>query len=163
MLNPDVLRQIEEQAARNGNGVKRAPAAVGTAPIKEDTGQLIPVAAQSPSYFGRGAKVLMYFRDFPQELAISVPDKQEVIIGRVTPNSPMSPDVDLESFNAGYYGVSRMHASLQRRGETLLISDLDSRNGTFLNGERLSPHEMRALKDGDQISFAKLLTLIHFG
>jgi hypothetical protein len=45
--------------------------------------------------------------------------------------------------------VSRNHAVLERRGRGVEIVDLNSENGTFVNGERVS---RRVLADGDVIS-----------
>lgn len=45
--------------------------------------------------------------------------------------------------------VSREHARLTVRGEVVLVQDLGSRNGTLVNGERLSAPA--ALNDGDRI------------
>jgi DNA-binding NtrC family response regulator len=43
-------------------------------------------------------------------------------------------------------GVSRAHAELYRQGPLVVVRDLGSRNGTFLNGERV---EQAALSEGD--------------
>ena len=49
-------------------------------------------------------------------------------------------------------GVSRFHARLERSAQgTLVVSDLGSSNGTFLNGRRLSRPE--PLHDGDRVRF----------
>lgn len=54
--------------------------------------------------------------------------------------------------------VSRQHAEVRRTGHGYLLADLDSRNGTFVNGERLGedPHPLR---DGDEIVIAGVETL----
>ncbi|MEM1180240.1 MAG: sigma 54-interacting transcriptional regulator [Acidobacteriota bacterium] len=39
-------------------------------------------------------------------------------------------------------GVSRHHAVLRRRGERWLLEDLESKNGTFVNGQRVSRTEL---------------------
>jgi HD-GYP domain-containing protein (c-di-GMP phosphodiesterase class II) len=52
--------------------------------------------------------------------------------------------------------ISRRHARLLRRGDTWVIEDLHSRNGTFLRGERLSPGAWRSLHDGDELSLASV-------
>jgi pSer/pThr/pTyr-binding forkhead associated (FHA) protein len=46
--------------------------------------------------------------------------------------------------------TSRRHAALQAAGGALYITDLGSRNGTFLNGKRLA-NEGIELKVGDQV------------
>ncbi len=45
--------------------------------------------------------------------------------------------------------ASRRHAEIQRTHGQYVLSDCDSRNGTFVNGERIS--EPHVLRDGDEI------------
>jgi len=47
-------------------------------------------------------------------------------------------------------GVSRRHANLQRVGNTYVVEDENSANGTFVGGVKVTRHE---LKDGDVIQF----------
>jgi diguanylate cyclase (GGDEF)-like protein len=54
-------------------------------------------------------------------------------------------------------GVSRQHASLRYDGKSMWVSDLDSRNGTFVNGTRLT--EAVQLKDGDKIQVGRTTVL----
>ncbi len=55
--------------------------------------------------------------------------------------------------------VSREHACIRRAGKRLILEDLGSTNGTFLNGERiLSP---AALRDGDRITIGELTFEFH--
>jgi len=50
--------------------------------------------------------------------------------------------------------VSRQQAELRQDGRFWTVKDLDSSNGTFLNGERLGPDSL-PLRPGDAISFGK--------
>ena len=47
--------------------------------------------------------------------------------------------------------VSRFHAQLIQRSDQILLEDLGSGNGTFLNGKPLEASSPAALKDGDRI------------
>jgi molecular chaperone DnaK (HSP70) len=51
--------------------------------------------------------------------------------------------------------ASRFHAEIHTAGEELEVVDLGSTNGTFLNGERLPPHQPVKLAAGDEIIFGK--------
>lgn len=53
--------------------------------------------------------------------------------------------------------TSRHHAEVRREGAQYILYDLDSKNGTLVNGQRITrPYR---LTDGDQISVAPLHTL----
>ena len=54
-------------------------------------------------------------------------------------------------------GVSRYHARIRLEGEQAVIEDLSSKNGTFVNGERLPGPYL--LSDGDQIRVGAILML----
>lgn len=55
--------------------------------------------------------------------------------------------------------VSRRHARITRRDDQWLIEDLDSTNGTFLNGSYLAKPE--TLSEGDAIGLSDAVTLIY--
>jgi DNA-binding CsgD family transcriptional regulator len=56
-------------------------------------------------------------------------------------------------------GVSRVHAVLERFGDTWCVRDLGSRNGTFVNGGRIIGEQ--ALRSGDEILLGRLRLLFH--
>ncbi|MBE2248755.1 MAG: FHA domain-containing protein, partial [Myxococcus sp.] len=55
--------------------------------------------------------------------------------------------------------VSREHASIIVDEETVLITDLESSNGTFFNGERVMKH---VVSDGDVVQFGNEQVTFHF-
>ena len=48
--------------------------------------------------------------------------------------------------------ISRHHAVVLRAGATTIIEDLNSTNGTYINGVRVT---RRALKNGDLVALGK--------
>jgi DNA-binding NtrC family response regulator len=86
-----------------------------------------------------GRAYLLIFEDNSVR-SFDLPQAGQVVIGR-------SPDVTLQLIDQS---ASRQHASLEIRGGELLLSDLGSRNGTRVNGERIA--EPRQLITGDVIS-----------
>jgi DNA-binding winged helix-turn-helix (wHTH) protein len=70
-------------------------------------------------------------------------DEGENIIGREALGTP---------------DVSRHHARIDVDGDRISIEDLGSKNGTFVNGERIGDRMM--LKDGDQIVFGRTRAIV---
>lgn len=88
----------------------------------------------------------------------------ELIIGRSTKGSVLSPDIDLTNRQASEMGVSRLHLSINYDAEhqAVLVSDLGSANGSYLNGQRMMPKEVRVLRHGDELRLGKLVLLASF-
>jgi pSer/pThr/pTyr-binding forkhead associated (FHA) protein len=59
--------------------------------------------------------------------------------------------------------VSGMHARLEKKDGLLLVTDLDSTNGTFINEQRLKPGAVTPVPPGSYITFGiSAITLISF-
>ncbi|MDD2957334.1 MAG: DUF6382 domain-containing protein [Lachnospiraceae bacterium] len=83
----------------------------------------------------------------PEQYPDIILNQRKTIIGKMRGQA----DVIL-SFDS----ISRIHASLECRKKQCFVIDLNSMNGTFVNGVRLAPQEEVELRDGDKISFALL-------
>jgi 3',5'-cyclic-nucleotide phosphodiesterase len=55
--------------------------------------------------------------------------------------------------------ISRRHFAIGGSGDEFYIEDLNSKNGTMVNGERLAPGVRRTLNPGDEISVGNVLQL----
>ncbi len=55
--------------------------------------------------------------------------------------------------------VSRLHAQLDYDHEQVVITDLGSRNGTYVNGRRLESNEPCRLRAGDKINVGQVCTI----
>ncbi|HWP31834.1 MAG TPA: FHA domain-containing protein [Fimbriimonadales bacterium] len=58
--------------------------------------------------------------------------------------------------------VSRKHAEIIFENNTLILKDLGSTNGTFVNGEKLEPNVPRQLKHGDKVEFGGVPLTVQF-
>jgi pSer/pThr/pTyr-binding forkhead associated (FHA) protein len=83
-------------------------------------------------------------------------NRTEFTLGRVSEGQPVMPDVDLTPYQAYANGVSRLHAVLKRNGPRVVVKDLGSANGTYVNGKRLTPETERLLNHGDIVALGKL-------
>ena len=80
-----------------------------------------------------------------------LPDAGPIHLGQGVSVFGTSPTVDV---NLDNQYVSRRHFQVSNQDGVFFIADLDSTNGTFLNGERLTPQEERRLRDQDLIGLA---------
>jgi serine/threonine-protein kinase len=86
--------------------------------------------------------------------------KESSLVGRSDPHSNIFPEVDLSRFDP-QTKISRRHARIFRKGDTYLVEDLGSVNGTVINDTlRLAPHQPRALESGDKLRVGE--TTLHF-
>jgi serine/threonine-protein kinase len=86
--------------------------------------------------------------------------KDNNLVGRTDPHSNVFPEIDLSRFDPETK-VSRRHARIWREGETFLVEDLGSVNGTVINDSvRLAPRQPRVLDSGDKIRLGE--TTLHF-
>ncbi|MGB0383689.1 MAG: FHA domain-containing protein [Ardenticatenaceae bacterium] len=58
-------------------------------------------------------------------------------------------------FEGSIKTISRQHFKISQSGEGLRLIDLNSTNGTQVNGEKLSPHTAKFLRHGDIVRLAR--------
>ncbi len=104
--------------------------------------------AQSPAW------ISLHLLDSGQILPVT--DRNEFTMGRVSENQPIMPDVDLSPFKAFDNGVSRLHAVIRNNSGNVIIMDLGSSNGTYINGTRIVPNIEQPLRHGDIVALGKL-------
>lgn len=145
--------------------------------ICANCGHLLPVgerarAAQMPpavhalqrsvhwgtAYFGEESVLLLRVAHTGQHFEVSL--RRECVLGRAS--ADRRPDIDLTGYDAVEMGVSRRHVRISRQFGTALIEDLGSLNGTFLNGERLLPHQSRVLRHDDELQLGRLVLRVSF-
>ena len=69
-----------------------------------------------------------------------------VTVGRIATN-----DVPLDDVS-----VSRFHAWIQKNAKDWVLCDADSKNGTFLDGQRLAPNQKLPIKDKSKLKFGEV-------
>ncbi|NDJ77553.1 MAG: FHA domain-containing protein [Chloroflexi bacterium] len=70
--------------------------------------------------------------------------------------------VDLTDLKGLQHGVSRAHCRLQRQSAHLVVVDLGSANGSYLNSEPLLPHREYVVAHGDKLILGTLHLTISF-
>lgn len=88
--------------------------------------------------------------------------ERAMVIGRLERERPLPVDLDLTPYGAAEKGVSRQHISLEIVRKTVMVTDLNSTNGTFLNEQRVLPNQRRVVRDNDEIRLGKLILHVYF-
>ncbi|MGF1507823.1 MAG: FHA domain-containing protein [Anaerolineae bacterium] len=86
--------------------------------------------------------------------------RQSLVIGRLDPEFEDRPDLDLTPHLGLDHGVSRRHAALVPALDGLYLVDLDSKNGTWINGLYAEPGERYLMAQGDNIEFGLLRLIV---
>ncbi len=109
---------------------------------------------------GRAAQIDLCVEK-PNADPIQVNLTQRVVIGRAE-ESCSEIDIDVCAYGAVQKGVSRRHAALDVVNKTLMVSDLNSTNGTFINGQKIPPGHRRVVRDGDELRLGELLIHVFY-
>jgi two-component system response regulator AtoC len=105
------------------------------------------VGGQPPSGHNR---VYLVVREGERTRVVDIDDGADVVFGRSS-----AVTVRLDDGKA-----SREHARFVRRGESVELTDLESRNGTQLNGEMLKGGQARRVRSGDLVHIGKVEILV---
>lgn len=92
-------------------------------------------------------------------LPVTIVHKEEAILGRRASGTGEFV-VDLTPFDAIQLGVSRRHAAIHREEDGYYITDLNSTNGTRINGRRLLPNTPCRLTSGDVLTLGRLNLIV---
>ncbi len=134
--------------------------------MEQPTRRISNLEAQEPTTrwgtatLGPDAQIKLHILGMPQPIVTQL--NPAIILGRADKNNPFEMDVDLGSYGAAELGVSRQHAVLEVMRKTVMLTDLGSTNGTFLNNQRVMPQQRRVVRDNDEIRLGKLVIHIYF-
>ncbi len=101
-----------------------------------------------------------------EEITICLKSGEQMVLGRAVPMASLIL-LDLSPYGAHELGVSRKHAAIVVRGskrahDAVWITDMGSANGTYLNGQRITPKIPRRLCNADEICLGYLRIRVHF-
>jgi pSer/pThr/pTyr-binding forkhead associated (FHA) protein len=92
---------------------------------------------------------------------LATPLKDRLVVGRSSLDTPVSLDIDLLPFDAANAGVSRQHALFHFIDGSLCIEDLDSTNGTRINGFQIQGGRQYKLRNGDELEIGRMRLIVH--
>lgn len=86
----------------------------------------------------------------------------EALIGRLDMKTGFRPQIDFTNVDGRELGVSRRHATISQRGDLIFVTDHNSLNGTYLNGQRLVPEQARVMRDSDTLRIGHVTLIVSF-
>jgi pSer/pThr/pTyr-binding forkhead associated (FHA) protein len=90
---------------------------------------------------------------------LAVPLRERLVIGRAG-GEEEQPDIDFAAYGAQERGVSRLHAAFTYHDEQIYLEDMNSTNGTRINGFTIHPGKAYRLRNGDEIEFGSLRMMV---
>lgn len=115
-----------------------------------------PWASEPVKEESKVSLIPLRFKVLSTDRQIQLPSTPEVHVGRLDAAHGIFPDLDISTDGGLEGGVSRHHCKIHQRGSTYLVEDVGSANGTFLNGQRLTPYLPHVLKDGDELQLGRV-------
>ncbi len=147
----ETTKQIEELAAK-----AEANVIAGVVPEAEASPVSTvqpPAEAEAPA--PQQAEAMAYFISKASGNVFPV-FKADALIGRYDSVTGSTPEVDLTQEDASR-NISRRHARLVTKdGKHFVAEEIGTRNGTFLNGEKLPTGVLTSIKDGDELTLCRL-------
>lgn len=93
---------------------------------------------------------------------VSLAVNNQLTIGRNDPVSKFYPDLDLTPYGGIENGVGRRHMRLFAQTGQLLAEDLDSTNGTYLNGRRLPAKQSYPVNNHSELRLGSLVIQVEW-
>jgi hypothetical protein len=94
-------------------------------------------------------------------IPVPLPYGKSVTLGRTDEETQANPNIDFTLFSGREFGVSRLHATIDYTPQGPTITDLESGNGTVLNGQKLVPRQPHVLRYGDEVRLGRLVMYIY--
>lgn len=120
------------------------------------------ISRYGTAHLGSRTNLILQVRGASKSFTFDADQIDELIIGRVDPDTGEAPEIDLNDCGGIDKGVSRRHAAVVKRDGKLQLVDKGSPNGTFLNGLRLVANQPRVVRDGDEIRLGHLVLVVSF-
>lgn len=153
-LNPVAEGDVEEGHTTNDLQQEAYHAMKLQAESKRDA-ELAHTDSNSRSEFTEGMHLKLTSHEATSAIIKAV--EGELIVGRADNVTDYIPDIDLTPHGAYRLGLSRRHAIILRENNNILVKDLNSRNGTFVNGVIVAAGGTQIIRDGDEIRFGNLV------
>jgi hypothetical protein len=118
------------------------------------------LAPNNSSSFEEGWKVRLMLHGLSEYLILH--EGHHIKLGRFEPDEREFDELDLAPYRASSYGVSRVHAQIFLKSKQLFITDLQSTNGTYLRGMKVTPYVPAALSKGDEVRLGRLALQVMF-
>lgn len=124
---------------------------------KEDENQKAVYGETTVLTMEDSEKEMLVVEEFPKEMYLLPCEKNQYPILEIKHHSVV---IGCMREHCDYVlegrGVSRLHAKIMRVDTMLYLLDLNSTNGTFLNGERLESGKDYLLEKGDVVAFSQI-------
>jgi hypothetical protein len=135
-------------------GVALVPIALSTRQLS-DNGDL----ALNSDELGPEGVIVLQVGNFQAPIMVQIRDN--VTLGRAGPQGNQTRYINLSPYGADEAGVSRQHLRLTRGGRAVYALDLNSTNGSKINGDPIPGGVECRITDGDELTLGRLKVYIY--
>jgi len=132
-----------------------------TRPLTQDRDFEVAPSRRQSLVNTRAPKAIRFITSDLDEV-YSVDVQPIMVVGRRNSMKDMEVVVDLSDYHGYEMGVSRFHAMIVALNNRVTIKDLNSLNGTRINGLKLEQSREYLLEHGDKVSFGDLTFMVAF-
>ncbi|MFQ5942784.1 MAG: FHA domain-containing protein [Anaerolineales bacterium] len=115
-----------------------------------------PDTREPPMGPGLAAGAIFGLRVMKTGDMVSLAGRDNYTLGRSAGSQAIVPDVDLDTYGAQDQGISRLHAEIRLDESGVHVVDLDSVNGTLINGKRIEPQDPHELHNKDIVQLGHM-------
>ncbi|MBZ0301352.1 MAG: FHA domain-containing protein [Anaerolineae bacterium] len=139
-------------------------------PVEKETRMLMQtrgLESLNHDYFDKDSTLVLRLRSREKSFQLTMMQLQMgQILGRNARGHDPKAHIDLARYDGEELGVSRRHLHFRYdpQDKTVRITDMNSANGTFINGQKLHPGEVHVLRHGDRMRVGQLeigVTILH--
>jgi hypothetical protein len=131
--------------------------------ILDENDDIRPVMMPSNEPGEFASRLMLQIGEAAHSRMLIVPLKEHMVLGCSGHGLGEMPDLDFSAFNAAALGMSPCHAAFSFRDDLLFIEDLNSAEGTRINGLMIPTQRRYRLRNGDELEFGRFRMSVRVG
>lgn len=153
-------RVVKSLPAGLGRGTRELEVQAGDLEIAQVKNEVQRLKQEVEALIGMD-QMLLAFPKLKKSTLVDI-DRDKLFVGCQIKWTDSKPDVDLTRFDGAENGVSRQHLLFTRTRDGLTLTDLGSKNGTYIDRKRVAPYQPVQLRNRAVIHIGQLAAQVFY-